>query len=62
MFTSSQLQTIVDICIAVGEIGLGTVAIPIIFDKGSVVGIFGGLVTCFVFWYISIRISRNIKR
>ncbi len=59
--TRSQIKTLVDICIAVGEIGLGTVAIPVILEKGSSLGLAAGLALCLGFWYIAIRVSRGLE-
>ena len=59
--TNSQLKTLVDIFVGVGMIGLGTVALPAVLDKGNPGVIFLGIVTTLTFWYTAIRISKRIK-
>lgn len=60
-FNQSQLKTVVDICIAVGTVIFGSVAIPIAFNSGSVGFLLFGIVVSFWFWYSALVVSKSIK-
>ena len=60
-FTNSQLVLIIDIFKDVGLLNLGSVALPIIFDRWSMVMFVSGLTFSFVSWYIAFKISGKIK-
>ncbi|HCR35471.1 hypothetical protein A2130_01455 [Candidatus Woesebacteria bacterium GWC2_33_12] len=57
---NSQFKTIVDICINLGTISLGSVAIPLVFDKKFDLMLSFGLIGAFSFWYLAVYISRKI--
>ena len=47
-FTDAQLQTLVDILVGSGLVGFGSVAIPAVLEKGSMLMFSAGLVlACF---------------
>jgi hypothetical protein len=58
--TNSQIKTLVDICINVGTVSLGSVVIPIAFNLGSIEVMFIGIVVCLWFWYSGLVISKYI--
>ncbi|KKR87325.1 MAG: hypothetical protein UU32_C0006G0027 [Candidatus Woesebacteria bacterium GW2011_GWB1_41_10] len=58
--TNSQLKTTVDVCVDIGMIGLGSVSIPVVLNRGSMIVVGYGLVISFIFWYIAVRLSREI--
>ncbi len=60
-FTSVQLQTVVDIFVGIGLIGLGSVAVPTIFERGSSAITVFGLVLSFVSWYIAVEVASKIR-
>ncbi|MEK7550685.1 MAG: hypothetical protein AAB535_02780 [Patescibacteria group bacterium] len=60
-FTNYQLKTLIDIFVGVGMIGVGTIAIPVALDRGSLEIIGLGIATSFMFWYTAIKISRQIQ-
>ena len=59
-FTNSQIKTLVDICVGIGIVCLGSVSIPVAFNTGASWLTVYGLVIGLAFWYIAIRVSRNI--
>ena len=58
--SNSQFKTLVDICINLGSISLGSVAIPLVFDRKFDLMLSFGLVGASVFWYLAVYISRKI--
>ncbi|OGM29529.1 hypothetical protein A2630_00865 [Candidatus Woesebacteria bacterium RIFCSPHIGHO2_01_FULL_44_10] len=56
----TQLQTIVDICVNIGTVGLGSVVLPTIIGRWSVPAFVFGLTGTLGFWYAAIRVSRRI--
>ena len=60
-FTKPQIKTFTDICVGIGMIGFGSVAIPAFIDKGGELSTFTfGLTVSCVFWYIAIKLARNV--
>lgn len=58
--TVAQLKTIVDICVGFGNLGMGSVVIPALFDKWSPSFVISGLLVAFGSWLAAILISRRI--
>ena len=54
------MKTIVDICVGVGIVGLGSVVVPVAFEKGTDFMMVFGLAVSIGFWYIAIRLSEEI--
>ena len=59
-FTDTQLQTLVDILVGIGLVGSGTIAVPVILEKGSILDLSIGLVLSIFSWYIAFSIAGRI--
>lgn len=60
--SQSQLKTIIEICINLGSISFGSIAVPIIFDRDVNLMLLFGIEWTLVFWFLAINISGKIKR
>ncbi|KKP47744.1 MAG: hypothetical protein UR39_C0003G0146 [Candidatus Woesebacteria bacterium GW2011_GWA1_33_30] len=59
--TSSQLKTLVDICVNIGSIGLASIVIPLYLQRASINLLLPSIALSFVFWYIGITLSKKYE-
>jgi len=57
----ARLNRLSDIFMDIGQVCLGSVVIPFIINKFSIIGIITGLIFSFVFWTASILLVRVEK-
>lgn len=58
--TVSQLKTIVDICVGLGNIGAGSIVVPAVVDRWSPFFVVLGLSLAGLFWVVAVLLSRKI--
>lgn len=60
VLTGSQIKVLADIFVGLGNIGVGSVIVPALFDKLSVFFVVSGLLVALCSWAAAIFISKRI--